>query len=350
MADMTKGRRILRWLKRIGIGLGGLMVALLLVGIVYEQLARHRAARDYPPRGQLVDIGGRKIHIDCRGKGSPTVIFETGLDTGGSLSWDRVHDAVAQTTRACAYDRAGVMWSDPTPGKQDGETVSDDLHATLKAAGITGPLVMVGHSLGGPYIMNYVRKYGDPVKGVVFVDTSHPDQVKRMANPKMEKAGEGGWVQDLVISTSWTGLLRAVAPASDIPGMSERTKAVSAAYQPQTLAGSMKEAASLNDIFAQAGKLRTLGDRPLVVLTGAEPYPESILAATGMTRAEADKIQAVWRDLQAEEASWSTRSRHEIVSDSGHFVQDKRPELVIKAVREVVDQVRADEAKATSGS
>ena len=137
MAEMTKGRRILRWLKRIGIGLGGLLVVLPVAGIVYEQLARHRAARDYPPRGQMVDIGGRRIHIDCRGRGSPTVIFESGLGTTGSLSWDRVHDAVARTTRACAYDRAGLMWSDPTPGGQDAEHVSDDLHATLKAAGIT---------------------------------------------------------------------------------------------------------------------------------------------------------------------------------------------------------------------
>lgn len=348
MVEMTKRRRILRWLKRIGFGLGGLLTVLLIVGIVYEQLARHRAERDYPPRGQLVDIGGRKMHIDCRGNGSPTVIFEAGLDSGGSLSWDRVHDAVAQTTRACAYDRAGVMWSDPTPGKQDGETVSDDLHTLLKATGINGPLVMVGHSLGGPYIMNYVRKYGDPVKGVVFVDTSHPDQVKRMANPKMDASGSN-WLQDLVISTSWSGLLRAITPKPDIPGMSERSKTISAAYQPQTIAGSMKEMASLNDIFAQAGKLRTLGDRPLVVLTGAEPYSNEFLAATGLTRAEADKSQDTWKTLQAEEASWSTRSRHEIVTDSGHFVQDKRPDLVIKAVREVVDTVRADEAKAASG-
>lgn len=350
MVATTKGRRVLRWLKRIGIGLVGLAVVLLLVGVVYEQLARHRAARDYPPRGQLVDIGGRKMHIDCRGQGSPTVIFEAGLDTAGSLSWDRVHDEVARTTRACAYDRAGVMWSDPTPGRQDAESVSDDLHATLKAAGIAEPLVMVGHSLGGPYIMTYVRKYGDPVKGVVFVDTSHPDQVKRLANPKLEKATGSNWVQDLLISSSWTGLIRALSSEPDIPGMSDRTRTVGAIYQPQTMAGSMKEAAALNDIFAQAGKLRTLGDRPLVVLTGTERYPESMLKATGMTRDEADRMQSVWKELNTDEASWSTRSRHELVPDSGHYIQDKRPDLVIRAVREVVDQVRADEAKAASGS
>jgi len=343
MSTDTKPRRSWRWLKRLGIGIGALTIGLLGVGVVYEQLARYRAARDYPPPGQLVDIGGRRIHIDCRGSGSPIVIFETGLDYTGSLSWDRVHDAVARTTRACAYDRAGVMWSDPTPGKQDGERVADDLHAALAAAGISGPLVMVGHSLGGPYVMNYIRKYGAQVKGVVFVDASHPDQATRMSNPKMEKAAAGGaWIQNALVATTWTGLMRAISPAPAIPGMSARTKMIGAAYQPQTIAGSMKESASLNTILAQAGKLRTLGDRPLVVLTAGEPYPKEMLAATGLTPAEAAHMQETWRELHLDEARWSTRSRQELVPDSGHFIQDKRPDVVIRAVRDVVAMVGAD--------
>lgn len=343
---MTEATGRLGWPKRIGIGAGGLLLALLATGIVYEQLARYHAARDYPPRGQMVDIGGRTMHIDCRGKGSPTVIFESGLGTTGSLSWDRVHDAVAATTRACAYDRAGVMWSDPAPGEQDAERVSDDLHATLKAAGVTGPLVMVGHSLGGPYIMTFVRKYGDPVKGLVFVDTSHPDQDRRMANPKLDKVPDGEWLKNLLIASSWTGLLRATAldpGVPEIPGMSDRTRAVGAAYRIQSLPGMKKEIAGLARTNAEAGKLRTLGDRPLIVLTATKPYPEMMTAATGMTRVEANQMQAIWKELQAEEANWSTRSRHELVPDSGHYIQDERPDLVIKAVRSVVDTVRADQ-------
>lgn len=105
-----------------------------------------------------------------------------------------------------------------------------------------------------------------------------------------------------------------------------------------------KEIASFARTSAQPGKLRTLGDRPLVVLTATKPYPDMMMRATGLTRAEADQLQAVWKDLQAEEASWSTRSRHELVPDSGHFIQDERPDLVIEAVRDVVGVVRADAA------
>ena len=145
---------IFRWLKRIGLGTVALIAIAVIFGSGYEFVARQRAHTNYPPPGQMVDIGGRKMHLDCRGTGSPTVILESGLDTNGSLSWDKVQDEIAQLTRTCSYDRAGVMWSEPKAEPQDADGVVADLHATLVAAGITGPLVMVCHSLGGPYIMN----------------------------------------------------------------------------------------------------------------------------------------------------------------------------------------------------
>ena len=133
-----------RWIKRIALAIGGLIVAAVLAGAGYEQIMRWRAARDYPAQGRLIDIGGRRMQIDCRGSGAPTVIFEAGLDTMGSLSWSAVHDAIAATTRACAYSRAGVMWSEPRAGKFEPDDVARDLHALLVAAGEHAPFVMVG--------------------------------------------------------------------------------------------------------------------------------------------------------------------------------------------------------------
>ena len=128
----------------------------------------------------MIDIGGRSIHLDCRGTGSPTVVFESGLDNYGSMSWAKVQDSVATTTRACAYDRAGVMWSDPSDARQNSDAIASDLHGALTAAGESAPFVLVGHSLGGPYVMAYTKKYGKQVAGLVFVDASHPDQVQRL--------------------------------------------------------------------------------------------------------------------------------------------------------------------------
>src|SRR5215468_3748086 len=96
-----------KWLKRIGVGVIVLIGGVVAAGVIYEQIARANAGREFPPRGRLVDIGGRRIQLDCRGIGTPIVVFESGLDALGSLSWAAVHDNVAKTTRACAYSRAG---------------------------------------------------------------------------------------------------------------------------------------------------------------------------------------------------------------------------------------------------
>jgi len=347
---VRKPSRVLRVLKWIGLGLVGLILLLLIVGSIWEQIERSHARKAYPMRGQLVDIGGRKMHIDCRGSGTPTVIFEAGLDSNGSLAWDSIHDTIAKQSRACAYDRAGVMWSDPTPGKQDAEKVADDLHAMLTGAQIDGPIVLVGHSLGGPYIMTYVRKYGEQVKGLVFVDTSHPDQLFRNTPKMMEmskKQDDSLFWPTLMSKTSWTGALRAITSFTEKeprPGVAARTQAMGDAYMPQTLEGSMKEAASLSEILAQGGKLRDLGDRPLVVLTQQKPVAKEF-ATMGMSAKDADDFLKQWKILQAEEASWSTRSRQIVVGDSGHYVQHERPDLVIGAIEEVLAAVRGDATK-----
>src|SRR3954447_9736477 len=94
----------MRWLKRIGLSVLALLVAAMLTGFIYEVWSRHRVVAEFPPHGLLIDIGGRRIHLDCRGTGTPIVVFESGLDMYGSLSWSAVQDQVARTTRACSYD------------------------------------------------------------------------------------------------------------------------------------------------------------------------------------------------------------------------------------------------------
>lgn len=109
-----------KWLKRIGLGIIALVALTVIAGSGFEGVSRIAAARSFPAPGRLVDIGdGRRLQLDCRGTGSPVVVFESGLDTLGSLSWMRVQDEVAKTTRACAYSRAGIMWSSPARGAFD---------------------------------------------------------------------------------------------------------------------------------------------------------------------------------------------------------------------------------------
>ncbi|MET0309211.1 MAG: alpha/beta hydrolase [Sphingomonas sp.] len=340
---VRRGLRVLKWL---AIGLVALVALLLVVGAIWEQVSRADEAKRYPPRGQIVDIGGRRFHLDCRGSGSPTVILESGLDINGTLAWYKVQDTIAKTTRVCSSDRAGIMWSDPPPHVQNGDHVAQDLHAALSKAGIGGPLVLVGHSLGGPYIMNYTRQFGGDVAGLVFVDASHPDQLDRLPAPgKPRQSTALPFAMRAVAALSWAGVPRLMMSGSD-----EVPKEISEARGAQigrSLHGALAEGAALPVTLAQGGQLRTLGNRPIVVLTAMKPYPESVLKAQKMTPADGLAQQARWKAMQDDEARWSTRSRHQLVPDASHYIQIDRPDVVIRAVDEVVATVRADAAKAT---
>lgn len=126
----------------------------------------------YPPPGRLVDIGGRKLHLNCTGKGDPTVILMAG---GGafSIDWALVQPKVAENTRVCSYDRAGLGWSDPGPSEETVEETVDDLHALLQASGEHGPYVLVGASIGGIFIQAYQRAIPKDVAALVFSNSSN---------------------------------------------------------------------------------------------------------------------------------------------------------------------------------
>lgn len=325
-----------RWLARIGLGLLALIAVAILAGASYEQYCRHETARRYPPMGKLVDVGGgRRIQIDCRGTGTPTVVFEAGGDNLGSLAWAAVHDSVAKTTRACAYSRAGMLWSDPVSGPFDAHAVANDLHAALTAAGEHPPYVLAGHSLGGPYSMIFTSLYPSEVAGLVFVDASHPDQVERFRKALGSSVGAPSslFLVKALAALSWTGVARLLP--LDPPGPAT-TKTISKAYAGTSLAPLLREALAIESTLKVAGGFRDLGNRPLVVLTATKPHPPDQLKSAGLKPDQDRLFIATWQQLHDDEASWSRRSRHQLVPDATHYIQFDRPDVVIAAVREVV--------------
>src|SRR5215208_4764573 len=172
----VSSRRIIR---RIGTALLGLVVVLLalaVAGAIYQSIATELAERAYPPPGEMVDVGGYSLHINCVGQGSPTVLLDAGLGEF-SAQWVRVQREVSDTTRVCAYDRAGMGWSEMGPDPRDAKQITSELHTLLSKAGIEGPYVLVGHSFGGMYMQTCTARYPNEVAGVGLVDTStNPDQ------------------------------------------------------------------------------------------------------------------------------------------------------------------------------
>src|SRR5918998_4117559 len=178
-------------MRRIWRPLLGLVVALLVLavaGAIYQAIATERAERAYPPPGEMVGVGGHRLHINCVGQGGPTVVLDSG---SGAMSahWALVQRAVSGTTRVCAYDRAGMGWSEMGPEPRDARQITGELHALLEGAGIEGPYVLVGHSFGGLYMQTYAARYPDEVAGVALVDSStEPDQFSQ--RPEAQDSNE----------------------------------------------------------------------------------------------------------------------------------------------------------------
>ena len=323
-----------KWVNRSAISVVVLLLFCLAAGAYREHRARENAFAQYPPPGKLVDVGGRRIQLDCRGTGGPVVVFEAGRDLRGSLSWYLVHDDVAAFTRACAYSRAGIMWSDPKSSRPTSKGAADDLHAALANAGERGPFVLVGHSAGGPAILVYTKYYPAEVAGLVFVDSSHPQQFERLAAAIGLPRPALGLGDRLGRAFAWAGAVRLWTPYPP-EDSSEASKIVSA-FSPWSWVGATREIDEDDDWFSEAGTVRSLGARPTVVLSGMKPSAQRL----GIP-AEQEKIRLeLWRTMQNELAALSTVSRHEEDVEADHSVQTSRPEHVVSSVKWVVEAVR----------
>ena len=296
---------------------------------------------------QLVKLpDGRRIFLSCMGHGSPVVLFESGY-RGGAGAWYKVQSAIARTTRACAYDRAGYGKSDPGPLPRDGASVARDLDAALRAAGIAGPFVMVGHSAGGLYVRLFSDLRPKDVVGMVLVDTSVEHQDQRFAAVFGPGAGGVGALRELAArcyDAAQAGLLPSTAPPlarctpkAPSPGGSDAAwrQAVAEASRPSMWSTALSELDTLWTSTSQEldhGRA-SYGAMPLIVLTADGTY--------GAAPAPARDISGgVWRGLHQEVAARSSRGEERLVTGSSHQMMFDRPDAVIAATREVVAAAR----------
>ncbi|HEX8393396.1 MAG TPA: alpha/beta hydrolase [Longimicrobium sp.] len=324
-------------------GLTLLVLIAAITGAVYEAEARRDARKRFAPRGRLVDVGGRRIHLDCRGAGSPTVVMENGLDTSGPLSWNTVHDDLAAITRTCAYSRAGMMWSDPAPGAFHSDSAARDLHRALTAAGERAPWVLVGHSMGGPYALVFTARHPRETAGLVLVDAAHPYGRERMGEAAGTAPGPLRRMRNAAIlalgpTLARLGVMRLMAPRAAPADWTPQMAAAQRALYPPSSAALVREARAMDETLRRADASRALGDRPLIVLT-------AITALPGESAEQEAKRLAAWKRLGADQASWSSRGRQQVV-DATHYIHFNRPDVVVDAVRDLVRTIRAEAPRA----
>jgi pimeloyl-ACP methyl ester carboxylesterase len=331
------------WTRRVLLVLVIALVALGGAGAVYQAVATALDQRAYPPPGQLVDVGGYKLHISCSGTGSPTVILEAGLANPSSI-WGWIQPEVAKSTRVCAYDRAGVGWSDPGPEPRDAQQIVRELHTLLSNAHIPGPYILVGHSYGGKYVRVYAAAYPSDVAGMVLVDAGHPDQWTRTPQGQAEYTKN----KRLNYIAPWLarfGILRVFNffPLNhDLPS---HEAAVYKAFVDSTEFALVNRAefdATL-DTDAQTRAAGNLGRLPLYVLTATDHG-----YATGNTTSDAQlsqfqHLEQLWQDQQHEFVLLSSNSVQSVVQGASHAslqIKQTDAQATIEAIRQVVEAAR----------
>lgn len=320
------------------------VLALLLILVITTPLLGAKVKADliaqYPPLGQMVDVDGYRLHINCQGIGSPTVIMESGLGEP-SLNWALVQPQISTTTRVCVYDRAGLGWSDKSPKPRTADIMVDELHTLLKNANIEDPYIMVGHSTGGMLVRFYAHTYPTEVVGMVLVDSQHEEQFSRLS-PAIQQNIKTLFAQSnqslplyrILINSGISVLVPAVAALADnpkFPSPARETFTALAISDPKMAEAQAAEQDAIFDSLTvvRAAHITSLGNIPLVVLyRGVDDDP-----TPGLTLEENKQR---WLGLQTELATLSPQGKLVVADKSGHHIQLDQPNLVIDAIEQVL--------------
>lgn len=307
----------------------GTMAALSLLpiaGASYEAIASASDGRNHSAPGELIDVGGYRLHLNCTGEGAPTVILDAGLG-GSSLDWSLVQPELSRTTRTCSFDRAGMGWSDPGQGERTPAHIADELAMLLDRGDIDGPYVLVAHSLAGKNARVFARRHREDVVGLVLIDARHEyvdEQTSASEQEAFLAALDGQSFQ--YGAARRLGIVRLFgdqfAGVRSMPAPMRRDIALMAT-RPEAVAATTEEAharAASDDVLRNAP---SLGDPPLVAI------------AAGVNMSEPR-----WAEGQRRLAALSTSGRLIVAEGSSHAVAWDDPGLVIATILEVIAEAR----------
>jgi len=315
----TSKRRRKGCFQWLGVSLVSLVV-LTLVGYIYEPIIEAADVKAYPPPGQMVDVGGYRLHINCTGEGSPTVVIESGWGDM-SATWGWVQPEVAKTTRVCTYDRAGMGWSESSPQPRNAREYAKELHTLLIKANEPGPYVLVGHSMGAFTVIVYAHDYPDEVSGLVLVDSQDlpaSNVATYQPAPKPDRT-------PLPALLARIGLARLLGgPLGSVENLPDGDKQAYTAFAvaPRSVQTFMDEGMGMSEGGAQARAVTSLGALPLIVLSrGKDQDAKHTAAQTAL--------------LQL-----STNSQQLFADQSGHHIMIEQPDVAITAIVKMVELVR----------
>ena len=305
--------------------------SLLLLLLMFLVLAMPRVVWseeiNFEPPGQLIDVNGRNMHINCIGNKSPSIILDSGAG-GFSLEWRNIQKSLSQYARVCAYDRAGYGWSDMGLLPRTTKRITHELHTLLQNAGIHGPYILVGHSFGGFTAQYFARNFGDEIAGIVLIDSSHEEQVYRLPENGKDVVrrslhqDRSNMVTKPVIHEHYPEEEAAVAQQL----MTRWSALLTWREEMANYALSSRE---LRDVY-----YKPILEIPIVVLSrGKRVWPDTPYG---------DAMEAAWKELQDELSYLNGNSTHIIAENSGHLIHLDEPELVVDAIHDVLDFIEKE--------
>jgi pimeloyl-ACP methyl ester carboxylesterase len=357
--QQTASRR-LRRLKRFGMKLLAITALLTWVSTALAQSLVPSSVYTVPQHLVAID-GSRRLNLYCIGSGQPVVMLEAGSGNG-MITWRHVQADIGRLTRVCAYDRAGLGFSDTATRPSTEPNIVDDLHRLIESAGIATPMVFVGHSLGGEVGLLYAATYPDEIAGAVLVDPGFPDMLRVLQAalpPTQQTALLDGFHRMLASDRACLALAQAGAlthPSTQaakscvvMSGSSDKLDATlrKATAEQLALPRVWRAMISENESFVPNGDQPSadsaeltaahlsFDDKPLIVLTRGNQE-----GAPGIPAASIAAMEAAWKAGHDRIAGLSTRGVSEIVPHTGHYIQVDQPRAVIDAVRRVLMQLR----------
>jgi pimeloyl-ACP methyl ester carboxylesterase len=335
-----------------------IIISALLLQPIFVVAQQAATSRTYQPLGRLIDVGGYRLHINSTGKGKPPVVLIAGSGDF-SFDWSLVQPAVSRLSRVCSYDRAGLAWSDLGPTPRTMRQEAYELHLLLEKARLKAPFVLVGHSIGGLIARVYAAEYPQEVAGMILVDSTTEDttlnyqgkivrvrdsakerripSVQTMTSSPPKPPTEDD-LKQAEFNKQAFGAPKIESPFDKLPQNTQSLRLWALNNQKLSAATDDFWAEELQAMFVARSKTPyPLGDIPLVVLIGGKKGGET---PQGISAEEWKRLSEEKRKQKTELANLSRNSKVIISEKSGHHIQLEEPDLVVSAIRQVVDAVR----------
>lgn len=329
-------KKILKWTKRIGLGLIIVIVLLLIIGFIFEQISRN-AAEKINPDGDFVKVENHRLHYYKKGNGGPTVVFETAFDPAGHLQWYNIQQDLPTSYTSISYDRAGILWSDRGENPKSGEEIAKELHLLLEKANAPKPYILVGHSFGGTLVRFFVKKYPKEVAGVVLVDSQCPTDQKYLS-PELFKMVNQGLPRGFLKFANTFGLVRLMFknmfPKDE---QYEYQKSIMPALLYKSADAVLEEQDHMSSIKKEASKINSFGAIPVYVLSATDKKRYDSFIKDNKLKLE--MINA-WQKMQKDLLLLSSESKQILVPNSGHYINQEQPKVIENAINDMVNQIK----------